>query len=167
MMIVMIKAEIPTNKSGQAYTVFTADKQLHCVVLNIIWIDPQRFSNFIPRTAGMHWLMMSFVGSVGIVMKNSGFQKLMKFAFAGTEKMLTGKKCPMNKRFLRFFIVEFLRGFVDDTVFPQHLDQLFKEMASKSVLPEHWAKNLIKLVFLMMLYIRTEGHGKFGLHLYA
>lgn len=167
MMTVMIKAEIPTNKCGQAYTVFTADKQLHCVVLNIIWIDPHRFSNFIPRIAGMHWLMMSFVGSVGIVMKNSGFQKLMKFAFAGTEKMLTGKKCPMNKRFLRFLIVEFLRGFVDDTVFPQHLDQLFKEMASKSVLLEHWAKNLIKLVFPMMLYIRTEGHGEFGLHLYA
>lgn len=36
MMTVMIKAEIPTNKAGQAYTVFTADKQLHRVVLNII-----------------------------------------------------------------------------------------------------------------------------------
>ena len=86
----MIEAEKVTNEAGQAYTVFTADQQLYRVVLDIIWTNPQRFSNFIPRIGGMHWLM-SFVGSVAVLMKNSGLQKIMKSVFAGAEKMLTGK----------------------------------------------------------------------------
>lgn len=77
------------------------------------------------------------------------------------------EKMSYEYKVLRFLIVEFLRGFVDDVVFLQHLDQFFKEMASKSALAEHWVKNLIKLVFLMMLYVCTEGDGEFGLHVYA
>ena len=62
----------------------------------------------------------------------------------------------MNVRALRFAVVELLRGFVDDMVCREDLDQFLKKVPSKSVLAKHWVNNLIKPVFLMMLYIRAE-----------
>ena len=35
------------------------------------------------------------------------------------------------------------------------------------MLAEHWIKNLIDPVFLMMKYLRAEREGEFGLHLYC
>ena len=84
----------------------------------------------------MHWLT-SFVGFVGVLFENSDLQKMMKSAFAGTEKMLTGKKFPTNVRGFRFVVVELLRGFVDDMICREDLDQFLKEVASKSVLAEN------------------------------
>ena len=83
----------------------------------------------------MHWLM-NFFGSVGVLMENSGLQKMTKSAFSGTEKMLTGKKFSMSVRALSSVVVELLRGFVDDMVCREDLDQFLKEVASKSVLAE-------------------------------
>ena len=115
MMTAMIELEKPTNEAGQAYTIFTADQQLYCVILGIIWTNPQRFSKFIHWISGIH-RVMSFIGSLGVLMENSGLQKMMKSVFAGTEKMLTVKLFPMNVRALRFTVVKLLRGFVDDMV---------------------------------------------------
>ena len=81
--------------------------------------------------------------------------------------MLTGKKFPMNVRALRFVVVELLHGFIDDTFCREDLDQFLKEVASKSVLAEHWVNKLIKPVFLMILYIHTERKREFRLYLYA
>ena len=80
--------------------------------MDIIWNDPSRWTYFYPRIGGMHWLM-SFVGSVGKLMKNSGLDMLMKTAFAGVKKVLTGKKFPMNVRALRIVVVELLRTLID------------------------------------------------------
>ena len=115
MMTAMIELEKPTNEAGQAYTIFTADQQLYCVILGIIWTNPQRFSKFIRWISRIHWVM-SFISSLGVLMENSGLQKTMKSVFAGTEKMLTVKLFPMNVRALRFTVVKLLRGFVDDMV---------------------------------------------------
>ena len=41
-------------------------------------------------------------------MTNSGLENLMKAAFAGVDKMLSGKKFPMNVRALRIVVVELL-----------------------------------------------------------
>ena len=68
----------------------------------------------------------------------------------------------MNVRALRFVVVELLRGFVDDMVFRDDLEQFLKEVASKFVLAEHWVNNLTKPVSLMMLYIRAEREGNSG-----
>ena len=110
---------------------------------------------------------MSFAGSVGILMENNGIQKLIKSGFTGTEKILTGGKFPMNVRALIFVVVKLLRAFVDDMVCREDLDQFLKEVVSKSMLDEHWVNNLIKPVFLIMLYIRAVQVGEFGWHLHA
>ena len=73
----------------------------------------------------------------------------------------------MNVRNLRFVVVKLLRAFVDDMVCREDLDQFLKEVVSKSKLDGHWVNNLIKPVFLMMLYIRAVQKGEFGWHLHA
>ena len=43
-MTAMIEVEKLTNEACQAYTVSTADQQLYRVILDVTWINPQRFS---------------------------------------------------------------------------------------------------------------------------
>ena len=75
--------------------------------------DPARWKYFYPRIGEIHWLI-SFFGSVGKLIKNSGPDMLIKTAFAGVEKMLIGKKFPMNVRALRVVAIEFLRILIDE-----------------------------------------------------
>ena len=67
----------------------------------------------IPRLGGRHWLM-SFVGWIGVLMKNSDLVPWLECAFVGVPKMLTGKNFPMNVCALRFIVLKLLRGFVDN-----------------------------------------------------
>ena len=104
----MYEVERITKEAGQTFTIFTCDQQLYRVCMDIIWASPERWSEFYPRIGGMHKLM-SFVGCVGNLMKKSGLEEVMKTSFAGVEKMLLGKKFPMNVRALRLITVEILR----------------------------------------------------------
>ena len=45
------------------------------VPVNVMWVYPTLFSEFIPRLGGM---FMSFVGFVGMLMANSGLEEIMK-----------------------------------------------------------------------------------------
>ena len=47
---------------------------------------------------------MCFAGSVGKLMKNSWLNMLMKTAFAGVNKILIGKRFPMNIGALRVVV---------------------------------------------------------------
>ena len=161
----MHEAERITIDAGQCVTVFTADQQLYRVALDIVWSEPERWRNFYPRIGGMHWLM-SFIGCVGVLMENSGLTPWLKSSFAGAEKMLIGKKFPQNIRALRF-IVELLKDFVDDLSSYEELQAMLDDLAAKRILSKHWIENLIKPVFLTMLYIRAEREGNFALHLYS
>ena len=91
MLTAMCDIEDASHQAGQQVTVFTCDQQLYRVIMDIIWEDPVRWKHFYPRIGGMHWLM-SFVGAVGKLMKNSGLNLLMKTAFAGVGKMASGQK---------------------------------------------------------------------------
>ena len=80
MITAMCEAHRQTVKCGQEYTVFTADQQLYRVMVNVSWVYPELFLNFIPRLGGMH-MLMSFVGCVGTLMANSGLEDVLKCAF--------------------------------------------------------------------------------------
>ena len=116
MLTAMCDLEKILKDPGQSFSMLTCDQQLYRVVLDVIWANPPRWVGFIPRIGGMHWLM-SFAGSVGKLIEKSGLAKLMMSSFPGVEKMLTGKKFPMNIRALRFVVIELLRG---------HMDNMFK-----------------------------------------
>ena len=48
----------------------------------------------------MH-LLISFISCIGTLMFNSGLEEILKDSFAEVEKMLNGKKHPMNLRVLQ------------------------------------------------------------------
>ena len=123
--------------------------------MDIIWEDPVRWKHFYPQLGGMHWLM-SFVGAVGKLMKNSGLDLLMKTAFAGVEKMLLGKKFPQNVRALRIVVIELLRPLIDVNTCQDDFTATLQELSNKRKLAEHWIQNLIYPVFIMIMYIRGE-----------
>ena len=54
MLTKMAEAAIIFREAGQFVTVFTADKQLYRVALDILWIYELQFVNFVPRIGGMH-----------------------------------------------------------------------------------------------------------------
>ena len=110
---------------------------------------------------------MSFLGSVGKLMKNSGLDMLMKTAFAGVDKMLIGKKFPMNVKALRVVVIELLRTLIGDNTTQDEMTVILQDLSTKSQLAENWVENLINPVFLMMIYVQAECEGDFSLHLYA
>ena len=89
----MVDVEKVTNAASQKITVFTADQQLYSVVLDIMWADCDRWVFFVPQLGGMHWLM-SFIGRVGALMASSGLKEILSREFAGSDKMIQGKKIP-------------------------------------------------------------------------
>ena len=117
----------------------------------------------IPRLRGMYWLM-SFVGSIGVLLKNSSLVLWLQCAFTGVPKMLTGKKFPMKVCLLRFIMLELLRGFVVDVTSFDKLQEKRDTIFQENILTEYWEKHLTWPVFLMMLFIQT---GQFPLHFHA
>ena len=95
-------------------------------------------------------------------MSNSGLEKVMKVAFAGVEKMVIGKKFPMNVRALRIASLELLRGFTAELSSYDDLVAFLNDLSSKSRLD--WIKNLTRSVMLIMLSIRAEREGEFAHH---
>ncbi len=82
-----------TEECGQTITVFTNDQQLYRVTVNVMWVCPDLFKDFVPHLGGMHTLM-SFIGAVGTVMSNSGLEEVMNSAFAGVPKICPERNSP-------------------------------------------------------------------------
>ncbi len=163
----MLEARRLTEKAGQVATIFTADLQLFRVGLNVKWADPELFGeNFILRLGGMHFLM-SYVGAVGVLMAGSGLEKVMKAAFGGVTKMLTGKNFPQNTRALRIVVEQLLHEILCKVNTMDELMQQLKARASRSKTTKHWVENLIRPVFLMLMFVRAEREGEWALHLWA
>ena len=85
-------------------------------------------------------------------MEGSGINKLMTSAFVGVEKMLLCKKCPMNVRAFRLVIIEVLREFIDEIKDYNEFYLFLKRISEENVLSEHWVKNLVQPILLMLLY---------------
>ena len=142
------------------------DQQLYRVTVNDMWVYPDLFKDFVPRLGGMHTLM-SFIGAVGTLLSNSGLEEVMNSAFAGVPKMLSGNKFPQNMRPLRLVTEVLLRDIIPDTESHAHLTSVLDELSTESRTAKLWVENLIKPVFIMMLFVRAEREGDWPLHLVA
>ena len=144
------------------------DQQLYRVTVNVMWVYPDLFKDFVKRIGGMHTLM-SFIGAVGTVMSNSGIEEVMNSAFAGVPKMLSGKKFPQNVRALRLVTEVLLRDIIAGTESHAHLTSMLDELSTKSRTAKLWVENIIKPVFIMMLFVRAEREreGDWPLHFVA
>lgn len=163
----MLEAKRLTEKVGQAVTIFTVDLQLYRVGLQVQWAYPEVFGkDFILRLGGMHFLM-SFVGAIGNLMAGSGLEEIMRAAFGGVPKMLTGKNFPQNTRALRIVVEEILHDILSQV---NTFDELMQELdvrSQKSKISKHWVENLIKPVLLVLMFIRAEREAEWTLHLWA
>ena len=85
MMTAMIEAKRTTNTTGQKHTIFTCDQQLYKLLVNIKWVYPEIFPNFIPRLGEMH-VLMSFIGCIETLIANSG--KCLLYRLVGVIHLL-------------------------------------------------------------------------------
>ena len=150
MLTVMAGAARITHETGLSVTVFTADQQLYRAALDILWTYEIQLTHFLNRIGGMHWVM-SFVGCIGVLMKNSGLLSWLKSAFGGAEKIITGKKFPMNVRALHFAMFEVLQDYVGKTKSLQDFSHFLDACSSKGMLSKHWVENLIRSVIVIMM----------------
>ena len=162
----MKEAQRVTSVSGQTFTVFTLDQQLYRVCVNILWAFPEEFIDFFPRLGGMHQLM-SFVGSFGKLMSNSGLEVVISSAFASPHKLLKGKLYPMCVRSTRFVLEELLRPHLTNLSSFDDMMVFLEDVSSKSRTSKLWVDCLIKPVLLVMKYVRAERTGDWLLHLYV
>ena len=77
---------------------------------------------------------MSFIGSKGSLMAESGLYELLDSTFAGVQKMMTGKKFPQNMRALKIVAEELLRPvFTGGTVNDMHgRESILPDISSRS-----------------------------------
>ena len=80
------------------------------------------FSNFYLRLGGMP-LPISYIGSKGTLMGDSGIVEVLSVAFGGVLKMLNGKRFPENIRALRMLVEELLRPLFEKNE-PNSMDDL-------------------------------------------
>ena len=106
---------------------------------------------------------MSYVGAVGVLMAGSGLEELMKAAFGGKMKMLTGKNFPQNTKALKIVVEQVLHQFLCEVNTFDELMQELKARASKSRTAKHSVENLILPVLLMLMFIRAEQEGELAL----
>ena len=162
----MKKAMELTASTDQSHTIFTCDQQLYKILVDIKWEQPHEFEMFIPRLGGMHFLM-SYIGGVGTLMRNSGLEDLLKSAFGGVDKMLSGKNFPQNFRALRMVVEAILGDSIGEMINDGELMEFLEHASQESRTSKLWIDNLIKPVQLMMLFVRAEREGDWPLHLYA
>ena len=164
----MHKVAAMTEEAGQIYTLFTNDQQLYRITLEMTWWQPEEWQHFVPILGGMHTLM-SFVGCVGTLMANSGLTPILKSAFGGVEKMLSGKKFPQNIRALRLVVEELLRETLrsNEIVDLDELISILDERASVSRTARLWLDALVKPVLIMMKFVRAAREADWVLHIAA
>ena len=99
---------------------------------------------------------MSFIGSVGTLMGNTGLSEILQTAFGCVPKMLTGKTFSQNMRALRMVVEELLSSIMVTNEDYEQLMSILNDKANKSRTAKLWTDNLIKPVFLMMIFVRAE-----------
>ena len=79
----------------------------------------------------MHTLM-SCVGSVGALMGNRGLEEVLKAAFGGVTRMLTGKNFPQNTGALRMVAQEWLQPIISRAESQKDLMSILEKGSTKS-----------------------------------
>ena len=105
----------------------------------------------------MH-ILMSYCGCIGTLMADIGIVEILSVAFGGVLKMLSGKKFPQNERGLRMLVDELLRPLFGKNSF-HNMDDMLQEVDTISVeskTSQRWVDSLIKPIFAILKYIRTE-----------
>ena len=100
----------------------------------------------------MHTLM-SFVGCVGKLMADSGLEEVMKLHSEVSHTCWLGKGF---RKTLGLVTEEILRPTIAQLNTPDELMHCLEEKATQSSTAQLWFENLVRPVFRMMIFVRTE-----------
>ena len=157
-----------TSDTGQNVLIITCDQHLYKVVVDILFDRPMLLPDVIPILGGMH-LLMSFIGSIGVLMEGTGLQDLLIPSFGSVDKMLSGKKFPQNMRALRLLMEEILGPVFERGVLTRmvELHEALQEVSNRSRTAKVWVDLFIMPVLIMMQYCRAAHEGDWLLHLHS
>ena len=161
----MLHAEQFPKSYGQTFLHLVADMQLYKVILKVKWSEPERWKHLVVRPGGMH-MLMSFIGSIGNLMKGSGLEELLKSAYKGTSNMLNGKAWPRAMRGLRMVVTVLLEDFLDEETTTESLQEKIEE-ARQTHMGRLWVDCLIIPLWIALLFIRAEREANWPLHLFC
>ena len=166
MLPAMVKAKQISKAANQRFTIIMLDQQLYRVALHVLWENEAKFHTFFLRLAGMH-LLMSYCGCICTLMADTGIVEILSVAFGGVQKMLSDKKFPPYIRALMMLVDELLRPLLGNNSF-HNMDDLLQEVVAISVeskTSQLWMDSLIKPIFAILKYIRTERETDWALYL--
>lgn len=131
------------------------DLQLYMVGQQIKWWEPERFAAVILRPGAMH-IIMSFLGSIGTLMKGSDLEVLIGSAFGGFTGIMNGKAWVRAMRAFRMVSTVLLQQFLKGTTrtFDEISDYL--EETRKHPTGRHWVDNFIKPTLLVHQFVLRE-----------
>ena len=163
----MLKIKKLSEDTGQTFSIFTLDQQLHNYAIQLQWALPETFpiNTFFVRLGGMHTLM-NLIGATGNLMADTGLADILSSEFAGVKKMLIGKKFPQCLRALRMVVEVILEPILEDPSV-QCYDDLMENLenrAKKSRTCRLWLDCLIKPMLIMMAFVRAEREADWPLH---
>ena len=81
--------------------------------------------------------------------------------------MLAGKRLPQKFRALRIVVEELLRDILSKVDTYESMMEVLETKASQSKTTQWWVENLVKPIFIMMLFVRAEREVDWPLHLWA
>ena len=110
---------------------------------------------------------MSFCGSVGKLMMDSGLSDILKHVFGSVEKMLSGKKYPQNVRALRLLAEELLRNHISPEHSYEDLITMLTDVSQRSRTAKMWIDCFLLPVLLMMAFLRAEHESDWPRHLWV
>lgn len=161
---VMMESIRLTKACGQTFTILTADQQLYKLIIDNLWNSPEAFPNFYAIMGGFH-IVINIISCIGHLMQDTGLSEILKFAFAGVDKMLTGKSYPHNFRALRLLTEVLLEDVVKKVNSYEELMTQLDELATKSNTAKLWVNVMIKGILILMKFIRASKEGDYLLHL--
>ena len=106
-------------------------------------------------------MLMSFVGAIGSLMTETGLSEVLKSVFGGVEKMLTGKKFPMNMRAMRtskMWVDAFIKPILIMMLYvraEREGDWLLHLQAVKPMLPYFFASRHVNYARYGVYYLRS------------
>ena len=144
------------------YIYLSLDLVLYRLALYIKWSNMLRWQKFILRPGGMHTLM-SFVGSIGSLMKGSGLEEIISVSFAGVRNIINGKAWPKALRSFRMVTAAILEPVVERERSPQKILS-YIDAARMSKTSRLWIDCFLIPVSIMHWFVRAEREGNWPLH---
>ena len=98
---------------------------------------------------------------------DSGLSEILKDAFGGVDKMLSGMKFPQNVRAFRMLIEELLLKHMSGVDTYEELDEMLTDISNRSDTAKLWVDCFVHSSLIMMVVIRAKQELDWPLHLCA